>query len=238
MFLISNLARITAAGQSVAPAIWTYGTTDNFATASGSGYFNEIQYNLNIGDWIIIKASDSDLAVKVTATLPNVTVSVINNYNAALDNGNILIGNSSGVAVGANNILTAFQVGNVVSGNAVGYIPVIWYADMPGGSTNNIQFVMTENVVIDDVLVIVKGTGNAGDTVQVFTGAAGSTVLTNAISLSGASGSAANVLRPTDMASNARSVMPTQILEVVTTKGGSPANPQVTVIVTGHRVAS
>lgn len=49
-------------------------TTDDFATATASGYFNGIKDNLNVGDLIILTASDDASNVRVTAINPNVTV--------------------------------------------------------------------------------------------------------------------------------------------------------------------
>jgi hypothetical protein len=49
-------------------------TTDDFATATASGYFDGIKDNLNVGDLIILTASDDASNVRVTAINPNVTV--------------------------------------------------------------------------------------------------------------------------------------------------------------------
>ena len=52
------LARVSPQNSN-APAIWTYkSASDALATIDGSGYFNDEANKVNVGDWILISASD------------------------------------------------------------------------------------------------------------------------------------------------------------------------------------
>jgi hypothetical protein len=193
-FNIQNFARITAAGQSVAPALNAYGTSDTFATATASGYFNDNALNLNVGDIIFINASDSNLAVQVTATTPNVTVSVISNYDTALADGRIFVGNGSNIATPVamsgditidntgettiGKVLDGGNAGNVAVNSVLGAVPVLHAIAVTGGATASYDVVLTNKTVVTDVWVQFNGAGAAGDTIQVLNTAA---AITNAM---------------------------------------------------------
>lgn len=193
-FNIANFARITAAGQSVAPALNAYGTSDSFATATASAYFNTIAANLNVGDWIFINASDSDLAVKVTAVTPNVTVSIISNFSTALTNGNILVGNASNVATSVTmsgdatldntGVLTVGKTldggnaANFAVNTVLGGLPVLHVVSVTGGATANYDVILTNKTVVVDAWVQFNGAGAASDTIQVLNSAS---AITNAM---------------------------------------------------------
>jgi len=52
-----NLHRASASGNSDAPTIWTYATTDTVATVNTAAYFNDASADLNVGDIIFVRSS-------------------------------------------------------------------------------------------------------------------------------------------------------------------------------------
>lgn len=54
--------------------LWHYAsTTETIATISATGYFNDVRTLMNIGDVIIINASDNTSIKKINITSSNVT---------------------------------------------------------------------------------------------------------------------------------------------------------------------
>lgn len=57
--------------------LWHYSDTVALATISASAYFNNVKSLMNVGDVIIVNASDNTGMRKVTATNPAVTVATL-----------------------------------------------------------------------------------------------------------------------------------------------------------------
>lgn len=194
MFNANNISRVTASGNGAGPALLAYLSTDNFATTAASGYFNDIASNLNIGDWMYIRATDANLAVYVTAVTPNVTVQVVSNYATALADGSIFVGNASNVATAVvlsgdatlsnTGVLTVGKTldgGNAVNtaaGTVVGAIPVLHIVAVTGGGTASYDVVLTNKTTVIDAWVQFNGAGAASDTIQVLNSAS---AITNAM---------------------------------------------------------
>ncbi len=53
--------------------LWHYSATETLATISANGYFNNVRTLMNIGDIIIINASDNTAIKKINITELNVT---------------------------------------------------------------------------------------------------------------------------------------------------------------------
>lgn len=81
--------------------VWQYfSTTDSIATQRASGYFDTRATDLTVGDRIMLRCSDGQIDVYVTAVSPNVTtapISVVGDFDLA--QGAIIIGNASGKGV-------------------------------------------------------------------------------------------------------------------------------------------
>ena len=57
--------------------LWHYAETETLATISAAGYFDSVKTLMNVGDVIIINASDNTSLKKVTATDGNVTIGAL-----------------------------------------------------------------------------------------------------------------------------------------------------------------
>ena len=58
--------------------LWHYAsTTDSIATISATGYFNDVKTLMNIGDVVIINASDNTSIKKINITASNVTTGAL-----------------------------------------------------------------------------------------------------------------------------------------------------------------
>ncbi len=53
--------------------LWHYSATETLATIAANGYFNNVKSLMNIGDIIIINASDNTAIKKINITELNVT---------------------------------------------------------------------------------------------------------------------------------------------------------------------
>ena len=53
--------------------LWHYSATETLATIAANGYFNNVKTLMNIGDIIIINASDNTAIKKINITDLNVT---------------------------------------------------------------------------------------------------------------------------------------------------------------------
>jgi hypothetical protein len=53
--------------------LWHYSATETLATIAANGYFNNVKTLMNIGDIIIINASDNTAIKKINITEQNVT---------------------------------------------------------------------------------------------------------------------------------------------------------------------
>ena len=53
--------------------LWHYSATETLSTIAANGYFNNVKTLMNIGDIIIIKASDNTAIKKINITEQNVT---------------------------------------------------------------------------------------------------------------------------------------------------------------------
>lgn len=74
-FVLATFDKLSASGVTGLPVLWAYeSSTDNLATIGASGYFNDIAYNLSVGDYLYIKGSDGSNLYGVTAVSPNVTI--------------------------------------------------------------------------------------------------------------------------------------------------------------------
>lgn len=246
-FNITDFARITMAGQSVAPAIWSYGTADTFATAVASAYFNDVAANLNIGDWIYIKASDSNLAVGVTAVTPNVTVSVISNFGTALTSGNILVGNAGNIATsvtmsgdatmdnaGALTVgktLDGGNAANIAVNSVLGALPVLHAVAVTGGSTASYNVTLTNKTIVTDAWVQLNGLGTASDTITVLSTAS---AITNAMDINVAD---TTIVRAGTIDDATAAIPAGGVLRVNQVDGGGSDCPACTVYVLGWHVA-
>lgn len=69
-------------GSGSGPKLFTYGTTDNKTTVKGSGYFNGASDKLEVGDRIMIHASDADFDAHVSAVsgVGVVTIAAVDGY--------------------------------------------------------------------------------------------------------------------------------------------------------------
>lgn len=58
--------------------LWHYAsTTDSIATIAATGYFNDVKTLMNIGDVVIINASDNTSIKKINITASNVTTGAL-----------------------------------------------------------------------------------------------------------------------------------------------------------------
>ena len=58
--------------------LWHYAsTTDSVSTISATGYFNDVKTLMNIGDVVIINASDNTSIKKINITASNVTTGAL-----------------------------------------------------------------------------------------------------------------------------------------------------------------
>lgn len=57
--------------------LWHYSAAETMSTISANGYFNSVKSLMNIGDIIIINASDNTLIKKINITASNVTVATL-----------------------------------------------------------------------------------------------------------------------------------------------------------------
>lgn len=58
--------------------LWHYAsTTESIATISSTGYFNDVKTLMNIGDVVIINASDNTSIKKINITASNVTIGAL-----------------------------------------------------------------------------------------------------------------------------------------------------------------
>jgi hypothetical protein len=53
--------------------LWHYSATETLSTIAANGYFNNVKTLMNIGDIIIINASDNTAIKKINITEQNVT---------------------------------------------------------------------------------------------------------------------------------------------------------------------
>ena len=57
--------------------LWHYAATETIATISANGYFNSVKTLMNIGDIVIINASDNTSIKKINITSNNVTTAAL-----------------------------------------------------------------------------------------------------------------------------------------------------------------
>jgi outer membrane protein assembly factor BamA len=57
--------------------LWHYAAAESVATISATGYFNPVRTLMNIGDIIIINASDNTAIKKINITAQNVTTGTL-----------------------------------------------------------------------------------------------------------------------------------------------------------------
>lgn len=57
--------------------LWHYASEDKMAVITASGYFDSVKTLMNVGDVIIINASDNTALKKVSANASNVTVAAL-----------------------------------------------------------------------------------------------------------------------------------------------------------------
>ncbi len=74
-------------GTSPAPIVYTYeSSTDTISTITAAGYFNNAFTTLNVGDWIIASASDTENTFRVTASSKNGVTAIANSFSGVTDN--------------------------------------------------------------------------------------------------------------------------------------------------------
>lgn len=57
--------------------LWHYAANETMATIGASGYFNSVKTLMNVGDIVIINASDNTSIKKVGITSGNITVAAL-----------------------------------------------------------------------------------------------------------------------------------------------------------------
>lgn len=57
--------------------LWHYAANETMATISNTGYFNSVKTLMNVGDIVIINASDSTAIKKINLTELNVTTGAL-----------------------------------------------------------------------------------------------------------------------------------------------------------------
>ncbi|MDE5615311.1 MAG: hypothetical protein K2I81_00555 [Alphaproteobacteria bacterium] len=57
--------------------LWHYASDEKMATVTAAGYFNSVKTLMNIGDVVIINASDNTTIKKVAATADNVSLGAL-----------------------------------------------------------------------------------------------------------------------------------------------------------------
>lgn len=57
--------------------LWHYAAAETMTTISATGYFNNVKTLMNIGDIVIINASDSTSIKKINVTEQNVTTGAL-----------------------------------------------------------------------------------------------------------------------------------------------------------------
>lgn len=57
--------------------LWHYAANETLATITANGYFNSVKTLMNIGDVIIINASDNTSIKKINVTQSNVTTAAL-----------------------------------------------------------------------------------------------------------------------------------------------------------------
>jgi hypothetical protein len=57
--------------------LWHYSAAETLATISATGYFNNVKTLMNIGDLVIVNASDSTAIKRINLTTSNVTVGAL-----------------------------------------------------------------------------------------------------------------------------------------------------------------
>lgn len=57
--------------------LWHYSATETLATITATGYFNNVKTLMNIGDIVIINASDNTSIKKINITSNNVTTNAL-----------------------------------------------------------------------------------------------------------------------------------------------------------------
>ncbi len=57
--------------------LWHYAAQESIATISTTGFFNPVRTLMNIGDIVIINASDNTVIKKINITSQNVTTSAL-----------------------------------------------------------------------------------------------------------------------------------------------------------------
>ena len=73
-FTNKNLSVIAYANEFT---LWHYCATETMATISATGYFNAVKTLMNIGDIIIINASDTTTIKRINITASNVTTAAL-----------------------------------------------------------------------------------------------------------------------------------------------------------------
>lgn len=118
-FNLAKWDKLSSAAVTGLPILWVYASaTDALATIGAANYFDDIAYNMSVGDYIYIRGSDGSNLYGVTAVSPHVTISpnpdvvapgsIVNadiNAAAAIDfsklatlaSGNLLVGSAGGV---------------------------------------------------------------------------------------------------------------------------------------------
>lgn len=57
--------------------LWHYAATETMATITATGYFNSVKTLMNVGDIIIVNASDNTAIKKINVTETNVTTGAL-----------------------------------------------------------------------------------------------------------------------------------------------------------------
>ncbi len=57
--------------------LWHYAANETISTISATGYFNDVKTLMNVGDVIIINASDNTAIKKINQTSTNVTTGAL-----------------------------------------------------------------------------------------------------------------------------------------------------------------
>ena len=216
---------------------WAYGpSTDNLATITASGYFDDWADQVTKNDTITIVASDAtDIREFTNATgVAPVTVASFISAGDLSDNSvsTSKIQDSAVTQVKiAPNSLDGTVTANIGNASVIGGSPILFSIDTPGGATGNVDVVMTHRVKILDILVINRAAGTASDTLQVLNTAL---PITNAMDVNKAD----NVPTRPALIEHLNQVIPaTGILRITEVDGGGSDSPPTTVTILAARVA-
>lgn len=206
---------------------FAYGpSTDNAATITASGYFDDWADQISKNDTITIVASDETEIREFT----NVTGATPVTVAAFINAGDIPAGSITEAKLVPNS-MTGTIAADVADASVIGGIPLLFRINTVGGVTASVDVTVTDKIRVIDAWVINNAIGTASDTIIISNTA---TPITDAIDISGAD---TTIARAGIINDTNHEIPASGILRVTETDGGGSDSPATTVYITAIRVA-